>query len=118
MHAFLVSVAQILAIGRNPSIEHGRILGVCGKLSLTELGQRFGATGKEPRKDGGTRQSQRNQQRRSNTAPMPANKFAGTISDRIRPSANGLVSQVSLQVVSKGLDRRVALPRILLQRLR
>src|SRR2546422_10564117 len=80
------------------------------------LGQRSGATGKEPCKDGGAYQCQGYQQRRDYTAPMSAREFASAIGDCIRSSTDGLVSQGSLQVVSKSLYRRVALLRILLQR--
>src|SRR6267154_404936 len=63
-------------------------------------------------------QRQRYKQRRDYSAPMSANELAGAIGDCVRSSADGLVSQVSLQIVSKCLYRSVAFLRILLQRLR
>ncbi len=74
--------------------------------------------GKAPRNDGGADQRERCQQCGQDAAPMPAHKFASAIADCVRPRTDGLVSQMSLQVVSKGFDRGVALLRILFQRLR
>jgi hypothetical protein len=93
-------------------------LGVRRQLSLFELGQKFGMAGKEPCNDGGADKCQHYKQRRSNAVPMSTHKFASAITDCVRPRTDGLVSQMSLQVVSKGFDRGVALLRILFQRLR
>jgi len=47
---------------------------------------------------------------------MSANEFASAISDRVWSCTDGLVPQISLQVVSKGFNRQLALPWVLLQR--
>src|ERR1700732_291395 len=116
MKPLRVKVRQILAIRRNRCVEHGRILSVCGELSLIEVRQRFGATRKKPCKQGGADECQRYQERRRYTASMSANELAGAIRDCVWSRTDGLVSQVSLQVVSKGPYRGVALLWILLQR--
>src|SRR4029077_18020730 len=74
-----------------------------------------GGARKKPCAGGGAHRRQRSQPPRRNAAPVSANEFAGAIGDCVRSSTDGLVSQVSLQVVSKALYRGVALTWILLQ---
>src|SRR2546422_3245291 len=62
------------------------------------LGQRSGATGKEPCKDGGAYQCQGYQQRRDYTAPMTAREFASAIGDRKSTRLNSSHGYISYAV--------------------